>query len=175
MNNMTLLSISSDYQPLFDINPDTIVFTLINTLILMAAYYFFLHKPVMKMFDKRKDAINAELDEASLAKGKAEATEKKYLELLAHSKAEADRILSAANAKAREREEEIVKTAENSAAQIRQKAQADIERERKRAVNEIKDQISGLVIMAASAVAEKEINEQDNAALIESFLANAEA
>jgi F0F1-type ATP synthase membrane subunit b/b' len=40
-------------------------------------------------------------------------------------------------------------------------------------MNEIKDEISGLVIMAASAVVEKEISEQDNAALIDSFLAKA--
>jgi F-type H+-transporting ATPase subunit b len=175
MNSIILLSDTGGFQPLFGINPDTIVFSLINTLLIMAAYYFFLHKPVMAMFDKRKDAINAELDEATLAKGKAEATEKKYLELLAHSKAEADRIVTAANAKAREREEEIITSAESSAKQIKQKAQDDIERERKRATNEIKDQISEIVIMAASAVAEKEINEQDNAKLIESFLATAEA
>ena len=37
-------------------------------------------------------------------------------------------------------------------------------------VNEIKNQISELVIMTASAVAEKEISESDNRTLIDSFL-----
>jgi F-type H+-transporting ATPase subunit b len=173
MNNIILLSESP--RALFSIDPDTIVFTLINTLILMAAYYFFLHKPVMGIFEKRKDAIKAELDEAALAKGKADAAEKKYLELLANSRAESERIISAATTKAREREDEIIAKAESTAVSIRQKAESDIERERKRAVNEIKDEISGLVIMAASAVVEKEINEQDNAKLIDSFLTSAEA
>ena len=174
MDSVILLSSVGTPLPIFNLEPFTFVLTLCNTLIIVLLYRFLLHKKVGEILDKRKEAIKAELDEAAVAKGKAEAAEKKYLALLAESRAEAEKIVSAATAKARQREDEIVAGAENSATQIRQKAQSDIERERKRAVNEIKDQISGLVIMAASAVAEKEINEQDNAALIESFLVNAE-
>ncbi|MCL1831339.1 MAG: F0F1 ATP synthase subunit B [Oscillospiraceae bacterium] len=174
MGNVILLA-EKIPLPIFNLEPFTFVLTLCNTLIIVLLYRFLLHKKVGEILDKRNAAIKAEIDEATLAKGKAEAAEKKYLALLADSRAESERILTAANAKARQREDEIVAKAEESATQIRQKAQSDIERERKRAVNEIKDQISGLVIMAASAVAEKEINEQDNAALIESFLVNAEA
>lgn len=179
MNNMILLSnhVLAQGVPrtLFSIDADTIVFTLINTLLIMLAYYVFLHKPVMAMFEKRKDAIKAEFDEAALIKGQAEADAKKYGELLASSHSESERIITAASAKARSREEEIISKAEATAAQTREKALADIERERKRAVNEIKDQIAGIVVMAASAVAEKEINEEAHAALIESFLAEANA
>jgi F-type H+-transporting ATPase subunit b len=170
MDNIILLA---NTVPIFNITPLTLIITLCNTGLIVLLYRFFLHKKVQDILEKRKDAIKADFDEAALAKGKAEAAEKKYTELLANSRAESERIISAATVKAREREDEIISSAENSATQIRQKAQADIERERKRAVNEIKDEISGLVIMAASAVAEKEINEQDNMKLIESFLVSA--
>jgi len=159
--------------PIFGIYVPTIVFTLFNTGVIMLLYARFLNKPVMKILEERKKAIGEEITAAEEAKAKAEAVEKEYKALLADSKAEADRIISSAVAKAQAREDEIVREAEKNAVLIREKANEDVERERKRAVNEIKNQIAGLVIMAASKVAEKEISVSDNAALIDSFLVKA--
>ena len=176
MNNMILLAADTgvgNFRQIFTIDPDTIAFTLINTLLIVLAYRYFLHKPVLAMLEKRKAAVKEELDSAAEANKKAAAAEKEYKELLANSKAEANKIIAAATAKARTQEDEIIAEAKETAVNIRQKAADAIERERKRAVNEIKDQITEIVVMAAAAVAEKEINESDNAALIESFLVNA--
>jgi F-type H+-transporting ATPase subunit b len=175
MENMILLSSDATHFPLFSINPETVLFTLINTLLIVLAYWRFLHKPVSEMFEKRKEAVAAELAVATAAKESALASEKEYKALLADSKTEAGKIIANATKKAREWEEDIITQAKESALQIHQKADEDIERERKRAVNEIKNQITEIVIMAAAAVAEKEISESDNAALIESFLVSAEA
>jgi len=161
--------------PIFGFYIPTVVFTLFNTGVIMVLYRIFLHKPVMKILEQRKDAVGAEISAAEEAKAKAEAAEKEYKALLADSRAQADKIISAAVAKAQAREDEIIKEAERDAVLIREKASEDVERERKRAVNEIKNQIAGLVIMAASAVAEREISEKDNAALIDSFLVKADA
>lgn len=155
---------------LVSIDTGTIVFTLINTLLIVLAYRFFLHIPVMAMLSKRQLAVSAEMDAAREAKEKAESAEKEYLERLARSKEEAQEIVAKATARAQAREEEIIAEASRSAALIREKADESIERERKRAINEIKNQISELVILTAQAVAEKEINEADNKALIDSFL-----
>lgn len=160
---------------LFNITIPTFVFTLCNTGIIVLLYRFFLHKPVLGILEKRKEAVAAEIAAATEAKEKAAAAEKEYAALLADSKAQANKIISVATVKAHEREDEIINEAKESALQIRQKAQDDIELERKRAVNEIKNQITEIVIMAASAVTEREISEQDNAKLIEKFLVNAEA
>ena len=46
----------------------------------------------------------------------------------------------------------------------------EIEREKKIAVNQIKDEIAQIAISAASAVVEKEISKEDNERLIESFI-----
>jgi len=171
--NFLLLADALPTLPIFNITPLTLVVTLINTGLIVLAYRFLLHKKVNNILEQRKEAINQDFTEAAQAKGRAETQEKRYNELIANSHAEREQILSAATVRAREKEEEILSAAEESAVQIRHKARSEIERERKRAVNEIKNEISGLVIMAASAVVEKEINEQDNAALIDSFLAKA--
>lgn len=163
---------SPTFYSLVNIDATTIVFTLINTLIIVLLYRFFLHKKVCAILDARKQKITQELDAAQAAKEKAEQAEKEYLERIASSKEEAQSIITAAVTKAQARETEILAEAHTTAEEIRVRAEENIERDKKRAVNEIKDEISGIVIMAASAVAEKEISEQDNEALIDSFLVN---
>ena len=50
------------------------------------------------------------------------------------------------------------------------KANADIEKEKKRAVNQIKDEISDIALAVAEKVVEKEIDPKDHERLIESFI-----
>lgn len=156
---------------LVSIDPGTIVFTLINTLIIFLIFRIFLFKPVCKILDKRRELAAAEISEAQKAKESAEKTEQEYLAKLAEAKNEAAEIVKAATLRAQAREDEIISEANAKAAEIRAKAEENIERDKQRAVNEIKDEISAMVIMAASKVVEKEISQQENEELISGFLA----
>jgi F-type H+-transporting ATPase subunit b len=157
-------------SPIVGINFTTIIFTLINTVILLLLYRKFLHSKVTAMLEKRKELIAADLNSAEQAKLSAEDKERQYTALLAGSREEAERIVTAATVTATLKEREILAGANTEAARIFEKADENIELEKKRVVNEIKNQISELVIMTASAVAEKEISEKDNSELIDSFL-----
>ncbi len=156
---------------LVSIDPGTIVFTLINTLIIFLIFRIFLFKPVCKILDKRKEMAAAEISEAQKAKEAAQKAEQEYTARIADAKAEAAEIVKAATARAQKREEEIVSEANRTAAEIRAKAEENIRRDKQRAVNEIKDEISEMVVMAASRVVEKEISEKDNEEIISKFLA----
>lgn len=171
---LTIISESStwDMLSLVSIDPGTIIFTLINTLIIFIIFRVFLFKPVCKMLDQRNELASAEITEAERAKESAAKTEQEYLERLAVAKEEAAELMKQATARAQAREEEIIAEANRKAAEIRAKAEEAIERDKKRAMNEIKDEISDIVILAATKVVEKEINAQDNEALIAGFLAN---
>lgn len=158
------------YLPFVDINPATIVFTLINTLIIFLLYRFLLHNKVMAMLDKRREAVNAEMDAAEAARREADEAKAEYDQRLRESKDEADKIIAAAVKKASDREAEIIADANADAARMKQQAQESIEQEKRRALNEVKDQISEVVILAASKVCEKEISQKDNSELIDSFL-----
>ena len=158
--------------PLVNIDLSTIAFTLINTLIIFLLYRFLLHKKVCIILDKRIASINIEVESAKVAREDAEKTKAEYTVKLSKSKEEAQEIISAASARANAKEQEIISAANKNAVTIRERAEESIELEKKRAVNEIKNQISELVIMTASAVAKKEINENDNKELIDSFLVN---
>ena len=154
---------------LVSIDLNTIVFTLINTLIIVLLYFFFLHKPVCKILDERAKTVNKDMDDAQKAKEEAAAVKADYEHRLETSKEEA-RIVADATKKAQAREDEIISAANEEAASMKQRAEESIEREKKRAVNEIKEEISDMVVMAASKVAEKEINAQDNEKIIDSVL-----
>ena len=141
MLNLISEAAAGSVLDLVSIDPGTIVFTLINTLIIFLIFRIFLFKPVCNILDKRKEMTAAE-------------------------------IVKQANLRAQAREEEIIAEANAKAAEIRAKAEEAIERDKKRAMNEIKDEISEIVIMAATKVVEKEISEKDNEDIISRFLAN---
>ena len=172
---LTLISESAaqvNNLPLVTIDPGTIVFTLINTLIIFILFKVFLFKPVGKILDKRNEMAAAEIAEAKRAKESAAKTEQEYIEKLAKAKEEAADIMKQATLRAQKREEEIVNEANQKAAEIKARAEENIERDKQRAVNDIKDEISNIVIMAASKVVEKEISAKDNEAIIADFLQN---
>lgn len=172
---LTLISESAaqvNNLPLVTIDPGTIVFTLINTLIIFILFKVFLFKPVGKILDKRNEMAAAEIAEAKRAKESAAKTEQEYIEKLAKAKEEAADIMKQATLRAQKREEEIVNEANQKAAEIKARAEENIERDKQRAVNDIKNEISDIVIMAASKVVEKEISTKDNEAIIADFLQN---
>ncbi len=163
------------YEALVSINPTTIIFTLINVLIIFLIFRIFLYKPVCKILDQRKEMAAKEIAEAQAAKESAQKTEQEYMERLAVAKEEAAEIMKQATARAQAREEEIISEANQKASEIRVKAEEAIERDKKRAMNEIKDEISDIVILAATKVVEKEISAKDNEDIISNFLVNVNA
>ena len=160
------------FESFVGVNPWTALFTFCNMLITFAVLKKFLFKPVEQMIDDRQQEIDTMYADADAAKQKAADLEKEYADHLQSIKDERDTMLREATARAQKREEEIVNEANQKAAEIKARAEENIERDKQRAVNDIKDEISDIVIMAASKVVEKEISAKDNEAIIADFLQN---
>ena len=160
------------FESFVGIDPWTALFTFCNMMITFAVLKKFLFKPVKKMIDDRQQEIDTMYADADAAKQKAADLEKEYADHLQSIKDERDAMLREATARAQKREEEIVNEANQKAAEIKARAEENIERDKQRAVNDIKDEISDIVIMAASKVVEKEISAKDNEAIIADFLQN---
>ena len=93
-----------------------------------------------------------------------------YEQNLQNARTEANQIVARAQKTATARGEEIVGEARAQAAALKQKAEADIAQERKKAVNEVKDEIGGMAMEIASKVVEREIREEDHRDLIDEFI-----
>ena len=68
------------------------------------------------------------------------------------------------------RSEEIIAQAQQQAAQIKSKAAADIALEKKKALNEAKNEISDLAMAIAGKVVARELNAGDQADMIDRFI-----
>ena len=86
------------------------------------------------------------------------------------AKAKADDLLMTAQRTANSRSEEIISQAQQQAAQIKSKAAADIELEKKKALNEAKNEISDLAMAIAGKVVARELNASDQADMIDRFI-----
>lgn len=154
----------------FSIDLTTIIGTIINTLILFLVLRHFLFDKVNAVLDSRKNEVANTYKEADAALTNAKQLESEYTEKLSAAKEESAEIVKNATKKAQSRSDEIIADAKNEARGIVDKANADIEKEKKRAVNQIKDEISDMALSIASRVVSKEIDGKTHEKLIESFI-----
>lgn len=151
-------------------NTWTALFTLLNTITLFLVLRHFLFKPVMKMIKDRQEEIDTMYREADEAKSSADALEAEYQQKLSVAADTSERIVKEAVDRGRQREEEIIRQANADASAIRSKAAADIAQEKKKALNDAKDEISGMAIAIAEKVVGRQINEADQDKLVDEFI-----
>ena len=77
-----------------------------------------------------------------------------------------------AHRKATLREEEILREAQEKAAQTLSRADAQIALEKKRAMNEIKNDVTVMAVDIASAVLSRDVKAKEHRELIDSFIEN---
>ena len=158
------------YQALITLDGWTFLAQICNLMIQLVIFKKFLLKPIKQVIADRK--AKAEIADAQKLRTEAEAMKAEYEQNLQNARTEANQIVATAQKTATARSEEIVGEARAQAAALKQKAEADIAQERKKAVNEVKDEIGGIAMEIASKVVEREISEKDHKDLIDEFIKN---
>lgn len=159
-----------NFMPFVNFTPWEIIVTICNTLITFLLVKKFLFKPVRKMMAAREEEVKSMYAIAEQNQVEADKLRAEYTARLAKAKEEAGEITKSATRRATVRAEEILKESTQKAGEMVHKAEASIEQERKKAMNEIKTEISGLSVMIASKVVEKDINADDHKRMIEEFI-----
>ena len=160
------------FENFIGLNPWTALFTLCNLVITFLILRKFLFKPVKKMIDSRQKEIDDLYADAGTAKSEAEAMRSDYEQKLLEARQTSAEILRQAQSDADAKGEEILRQARSDADALRDKARSDIALEKKKALNDIKSDISQIALDIAEKVVEKEINAADQQALIEEFIRN---
>ena len=160
------------FQQLVGLAPWTFIFTILNLLLTMYVMKRFLFKPINDMLAKRQELADAQMREAEAAKADAEAIKSEYEDNMAKAKEKANEILISAQKTATIQSEEILKEASTQAAAMKAKAESDIAQEKRKAVNEIKNEIGDMAMESAGKVIEREISEKDHKKLIDEFISN---
>ena len=158
------------FEEFIGVNLWTALFTLLNTLTVIFVGTKFLFKPVMKMIAERQKEIDDMYAEADTAKTEALALEDAYKQKLSLATQTGERIVKEAVARGQSREEEIIRQANAEASAIMDKAAADIAMEKKKAINDAKDEISDIAMAIAEKVVGRELKKADQTKLVNDFI-----
>lgn len=154
-----------DAQFLFD----TIVLAL-SMLLLFAALSYLLFNPVRDMLEKRKQRIVDDREAAKREKEEATSYKQEYEKKLQEVDKEVQLILSEARKKAMKNENAIIAEAKEEAARIMARANAEIELEKKRALDDMKQEMIAIASMMAQKVVSASIDTDVQESLIDETL-----
>ena len=149
----------------------SILYNVINILVLFVLLKIFLFKPVTEIMEKRKAMIQQDLDDAKKAKDDAEQMKGEYT--LNTAKNQAADIVKDAKTRAEVEYNSIIEQGNKDAAVIMANADKTIAQEKERAIKQSKAEMADLAISMASKLVEKNVDATTNKKLIDDFLSEA--
>ena len=158
------------FEAFVGVNFWTALFILLNTLVIFFVAKKFLFGPVMKIITDRQQEIDDMYTQADSAKEEAVKLQAEYEDKLSQAAATSERLVKEATVRAQGREEEIIREANERAEAIRAKASADIAQEKKKALNDAKDELSVIALAIAGKVVGRELDAEDQRNLVDSFI-----
>lgn len=154
-----------DAQFLFDA-----VVLALSMLVLFTALSYLLFNPVRDMLEKRKQRVVDDQETAKREKAEAIAFKEEYDLKLKQVEKEAEAILSEARKQAKQNEMKIVADAKEEAARIIARANTEIELEKKRALDDMKQEMISIAAMMAEKVVAASIDTNVQESLIDETL-----
>ena len=157
--------IGFDAQLLYDM-----FWTALNIFILFFGMSYLLFNPARDMLERRRQKIAGELADAANDKEAAAVMKAEYEKKLKEVSNKADAILEEARRKAKIRESEIIEEARAEAARIVERGNREVELERKKALDDMKQEIVSIASLMAGKVVAASIDTTVQDALIEETL-----
>lgn len=154
-----------DAQFLFDA-----VVLALSMLVMFTFLSYLLFEPVRNLLEKRRQRVLDEQETAKKERTDATAYKEEYEKKLKEVDKEAQEILSAARKKAMQNEAKIIAEAKEEAARIIERGNAEIELEKKRALDEMKQEMITIASMMAGKVVSSSIDTNIQESLIEETL-----
>ncbi|MFY9432419.1 MAG: F0F1 ATP synthase subunit B, partial [Thermacetogeniaceae bacterium] len=153
-----------------DLNFSTVIWAIINFLVILAILYKFAYNPVMKFLDNRSEEIANNIAEAERNRSESEALLKEYQEKIAQASNEAQEIIARANKVTEEERNRILAQTRDEAAALLERARQEIQRERDEALFAVRQEVSTLAVMAAEKILSRNLSTEDNKRIVDDFL-----
>ena len=134
-------------------------------LFLLASYLLF--NPARELLKKRQDKIKGDIDSAEKDKEDAATLKAEYDAKMKDIQRESEEILSEARKKAKANEAQIVAEAKEEANRIIKRAQSEAELEKKKAYDELKQDMIDIASLIASKVVAESIDTTIQDSLVE--------
>ena len=151
---------------MLDLHPGLMIWTIITFIILLIILKKAAWNPILTALDAREKGIKDNIEAAKNAREEAESSIEEYRRKLAEAAAEAQKVLAKARQDAERIGEELKAKYKADAEAELEKARKQIDLERQAAVNEIRNEMAGLVIAAAEKVIGKALDSEDHRRLV---------
>ena len=158
------------FEDFIGVNFWTALFVLLNTLTIFFVARKFLFNPVMRIITDRQQEIDDLYADAERDKETAETLRTEYEQKLMDAKQTGEKIVREAIVRGQAREEAIIRQANAEADAIREKASADIAQEKKKALNDAKNEISDIAMTIAGKVVGRSLDSGDQSRLVDEFI-----
>lgn len=155
---------------LLNVNPGTIIWTIINFSVFLFIILKFGLKPVMNGLKNREEKINTAIENAEKANAEAKKLMKESQEKLDAAQKEMMEIVN----KGRHQADVFMQKASEEAERMKQNriqdAVREIERSKEAAIGELRKEVAGLVVKATEMILEEELNDEKHRKLIDSYI-----
>ncbi len=155
---------------MLDFSIPTILFTVINILVLFLFLKKFLFGRVNAIMEKRAQMVQADLDHAKETVVEAEQLKTNYLETMSGAQSEAKELIAKAQKIANEQRDQITQQAQRDADRIMANAKKEIVLEQQRSLESAQSAIADLAMAAASKVVGANLDDAANRDLVDAFL-----
>jgi F-type H+-transporting ATPase subunit b len=164
------LTTEAEAGPLFQVNLFQVIIASANFLLFLAIIWTFAFKPVSKMLADRKDRIEQGLKDAEQARRDRESAEQERLAALQEARREANEIINRAQKVAAETREQDIAATRAELDRMRERATAEIETEKQRAIAELRGEVADLALAAAGRVVGESMTGDRQRKLVDDFL-----
>lgn len=147
-----------------------IIFAIVNFLILVSVLAKFLYKPFVEMLENRKQTIQASFDHAADTNRLADEKMDEYNKRILNVEQEGREIIKSAKVKAEAQASDIINEANAKAADIVINAEKEVERQKVKALSEMKAQVAAMALLAAEKILERELEIEGQEHLIDNII-----
>jgi F-type H+-transporting ATPase subunit b len=152
------------------INLFWIIVSSLNFLLFLFLISRFAFGPINQILESRRTRIEQGLKDAEQARRDRENAEKERAAALQEARREANEILARAQKIAQETRDADIAATKSDLERIRERAAAEIEAEKQRAITELRTEVADLALQAASKVVGETLNTERERRLVAEFL-----
>ena len=153
-----------------DIQLGTILWTIVNFIVLLVVLRAVAWKPILKALQARETSINDALNRADVARSEAERILSENQKALQKAEEEAQRMLRESREYAEKLHTEASQRAQEESRRLVEQAHAEIDRSKQQALNELRTEVATLAIEAAERILNESLDADRHRRLVERYL-----
>jgi F-type H+-transporting ATPase subunit b len=153
------------------INLFWVIVSSLNFIFFAVLLYWLFGAPVTRMLGERRARVEQGLADAEQARKDRESAESERLAAIQEARREANEIITRAQKTAQDARDADIAATKADLERMRERAAADIEAEKQRAIMELRSEVADLALRAASRVVGETISSDRERRLVQEFLA----